>query len=61
MSTDFQKIYQALIDSGLSENEIQTALENTSFKAVSLGPRILRTETAALSAISILQATFGDI
>ena len=48
-------------EGGLSENEIQTALENTSFTAVSLGPRILRTETAALSAISILQATFGDI
>ncbi|MCP3673871.1 MAG: 16S rRNA (uracil(1498)-N(3))-methyltransferase [Gammaproteobacteria bacterium] len=48
-------------EGGLSDNEIQTVLENTSFKAVSLGPRILRTETAALSAISILQAIFGDI
>ncbi len=48
-------------EGGLSDKEIQTTLENTSFKAVNLGPRILRTETAALSAISILQATFGDI
>jgi len=48
-------------EGGLSDNEIQTALENTSFKAISLGPRILRTETAALAAISILQSTFGDI
>lgn len=30
------------------------------FKQISLGPRILRTETATISAISILQFLFGD-
>jgi alkylhydroperoxidase family enzyme len=29
--------------------------------AVSLGPRILRTETAALTALTLLQARFGDL
>ena len=48
-------------EGGLSDNEIQNCLANPSFNAISLGPRILRTETAALTAISILQATFGDI
>lgn len=31
------------------------------FNGVRLGPRILRTETAGLAAISVLQATFGDL
>ncbi|MFZ4076914.1 MAG: RsmE family RNA methyltransferase, partial [Legionellaceae bacterium] len=31
------------------------------FKPLSLGPRILRTETAAIAALSILQAAAGDL
>ncbi|MBB6599921.1 16S rRNA (uracil(1498)-N(3))-methyltransferase [Luteimonas sp. MC1825] len=31
------------------------------FSGVRLGPRILRTETAGIAAVSVLQATFGDL
>ena len=31
------------------------------FTAVSLGPRILRTETAALAAVAVAQSTWGDL
>jgi 16S rRNA (uracil1498-N3)-methyltransferase len=31
------------------------------FSGVRLGPRILRTETAGIAAISVLQAVFGDL
>jgi 16S rRNA (uracil1498-N3)-methyltransferase len=31
------------------------------YRPVSLGPRILRTETAGLAAIAALQATSGDM
>jgi 16S rRNA (uracil1498-N3)-methyltransferase len=47
-------------EGGLSEQEIYTS-EQTGFESVNLGPRILRTETAALASISILQALFGDL
>ncbi|MFT6413071.1 MAG: 16S rRNA (uracil1498-N3)-methyltransferase, partial [Glaciecola sp.] len=42
------------------EQEVYTC-EQTGFKSVNLGPRILRTETAALASISIMQALFGDL
>ena len=48
-------------EGGLSDQEVDLALNNPAFSAVNLGPRILRTETAALAAISILQAQSGDI
>ena len=48
-------------EGGLSDNEINQSLNNPLFTAIQLGPRILRTETAALTAISILQSQFGDI
>jgi len=48
-------------EGGLSEREIRSTLKNHPFTATSLGPRILRTETAALAAISILQSHHGDI
>jgi 16S rRNA (uracil1498-N3)-methyltransferase len=41
-------------EGGLSNNEIECAKKN-GFLTVNLGPRILRTETAALAAISIMQ------
>jgi 16S rRNA (uracil1498-N3)-methyltransferase len=47
-------------EGGLSDNEIYQAGE-AGYVHIKLGPRILRTETAALTAISILQAQFGDL
>lgn len=47
-------------EGGISEPEINLAKQNN-FIPISLGPRILRTETAALTAISILQAKWGDL
>ena len=47
-------------EGGLSEDEIALA-EHYHFDALQLGPRILRTETAPLAAISILQHHWGDM
>jgi 16S rRNA (uracil1498-N3)-methyltransferase len=47
-------------EGGLSERELEDAAL-AGFRAVSLGPRILRTETAALAALAIAQATWGDL
>jgi 16S rRNA (uracil1498-N3)-methyltransferase len=47
-------------EGGLSEAEI-TAAEQARFSALRLGPRVLRTETAPLAAIAILQARWGDM
>lgn len=47
-------------EGGLDGSEIEMA-EAVGYQPVRLGPRILRTETAALTAISILQARFGDL
>jgi len=47
-------------EGGLSDDEIEQA-GNAEFKAVLLGPRILRTETAALTVITALQCRFGDL
>ena len=47
-------------DGGFSEQEVDMAL-NAGITGVSLGPRILRTETAPLAVISILQSQFGDL
>ena len=46
-------------EGGLSENEIALACSQH-FQSIVLGPRILRTETAALTAISVMQAQWGD-
>ena len=46
-------------EGGFSKKEIQSARE-FGFTGISLGPRILRTETASLAAISIIQAKWGD-
>lgn len=46
-------------EGGLSAREIATA-EAAGFVSWRLGPRILRTETAALAAISVLQWHWGD-
>ncbi len=47
-------------EGGFSEREYEDA-EIAGFQAVSLGPRILRTETAALAAITIAQSCWGDL
>ncbi|MGB5446290.1 MAG: 16S rRNA (uracil(1498)-N(3))-methyltransferase [Psychromonas sp.] len=47
-------------EGGLSDPEI-TLTESLNFTETLLGPRILRTETAALSAITALQCRFGDL
>ena len=47
-------------EGGLNDSEIQLALENN-YQKVSLGPRIFRTETAGLSALSVLQYLWGDL
>lgn len=47
-------------EGGLSEEEIDDALDR-GFQPLTLGPRILRTETAPLAAIAILQAQWGDM
>ena len=46
-------------EGGLDEEEIDSATQ-AGFTGVSMGPRILRTETAGIAALSILQARFGD-
>ncbi|WP_019528852.1 16S rRNA (uracil(1498)-N(3))-methyltransferase [Dasania marina] len=47
-------------EGGLSDSEIQLA-EAQGFNALSLGPRVLRTETAPLVALTLLQSLWGDI
>ena len=47
-------------EGGLSETEILKT-EQDKFTDILLGPRVLRTETAALTAISALQVKFGDL
>ena len=46
-------------EGGLSEEEVNNILQQGGFP-LQLGPRILRTETAAITAIAALQAYFGD-
>jgi 16S rRNA (uracil1498-N3)-methyltransferase len=46
-------------EGGLSQYEIDTATSQ-GFQSIILGPRILRTETAALTAISSMQTLWGD-
>jgi 16S rRNA (uracil1498-N3)-methyltransferase len=46
-------------EGGFSEREYDDA-EIAGFEAASLGPRILRTETAAIAAIAIAQSRWGD-
>lgn len=47
-------------EGGLSEDEIQTACAQ-GFIPTTLGPRVLRTETAPVTALSILQWLWGDL
>jgi 16S rRNA (uracil1498-N3)-methyltransferase len=47
-------------EGGLTLDEV-AACEARGARRVSLGPRILRAETAALAAVALLQARFGDM
>ena len=47
-------------EGGLSDREFALALQQQ-FTAICLGPRILRTETAPLAALSLLQYQLGDL
>lgn len=46
-------------EGGLTEEEIQ-ASTHKNFEQLTLGPRVLRTETAPIAAISIIQSIWGD-
>jgi len=47
-------------EGGFSPDEVEQA-QNAGFLPVSLGPRILRTETAAIVAAAIVQSSLGDL
>jgi len=46
-------------EGGLSEGEIHAA-KQVGFQPWQLGPRVLRTETAPVAALSVLQMMYGD-
>src|SRR5712671_2686149 len=47
-------------EGGLAEAEQEAAVA-AGFKPVRVGPRVLRTETAAIAALTLLQREFGDL
>ena len=47
-------------EGGLAEHEIEL-LKNNKAQGLKLGPRILRTETAALTALAAMQSHWGDL
>lgn len=47
-------------EGGFSEQEVAEAV-NAKFSAVTLGERVMRTETAPIAALAILQYRFGDL
>ncbi len=47
-------------EGGLAESEVAAA-ERAGYASLRLGPRVLRTETAPLAAIAILQGRWGDM
>lgn len=47
-------------EGGLTQEEI-TSAESSGFRALALGPRVLRTETAPVTAISVMQYLWGDL
>lgn len=48
-------------EGGLAPEEITLATECADFQSVRMGPRVLRTETAGLVALSVLQYLGGDL
>jgi 16S rRNA (uracil1498-N3)-methyltransferase len=47
-------------EGGFAPEELD-ALQIAHFRRISLGPRILRTETAAIAALTWLQTRYGDM
>ena len=47
-------------EGGFADEEVAAA-RTAGFRVMGLGPRVLRTETAALVALSILGYTLGDL
>ncbi len=47
-------------EGGITQQEAELAMA-TGFQSVSLGPRILRTETAGLAIMAVLQYLYGDL
>jgi len=47
-------------EGGFAPEELE-AFDLSTFARLGLGPRVLRTETAAIAAIVVLQARFGDM
>ena len=47
-------------EGGLTDEEIKAAI-NAGFQGIRLGPRILRTETAGVAALSSIQQLWGDL
>ncbi|HIJ85216.1 MAG: 16S rRNA m(3)U-1498 methyltransferase [Magnetococcales bacterium] len=48
-------------EGGFSAQEVQLAKDRFDFKTLTLGPRILRAETAALAAVTAVQTLWGDL
>ncbi|MBA2710881.1 MAG: 16S rRNA (uracil(1498)-N(3))-methyltransferase [Tatlockia sp.] len=47
-------------EGGFSEEELESIV-NAGFSPLFLGPRVLRTETAAIAALAMMQAVWGDL
>lgn len=47
-------------EGGFSDNERRKLLQNEKVRAFSLGPRILRADTAVISGLTLIQSHFGD-
>ena len=61
--TETNQLHQRVLigpEGGFHPDEIELAL-SSGLRPVDLGPRILRSETAAVSAVSILQFLWGDL
>ena len=48
-------------EGGLSDAEINIAMHTHQFQALTLGPRVLRTETAPIAALTAVQLQWGDL
>lgn len=60
LSTDSRFTLLVGPEGGLSDEEVEL-LQEKQFISLNLGPRILRTETAPLAVIAMLQERFGDM
>ncbi|MBU3983006.1 MAG: RNA methyltransferase, partial [Proteobacteria bacterium] len=59
--TDFEQIHLLLgPEGGFSKEEVELA-SRSGYKSVTLGPRILRAETATVAAVSIVRYLAGDM